>query len=634
MANLESDMILSVKDTTGCSERAAQTLLKLTGNNVDAAIEYYKSKKSSKRSSVLEMPGMPSRRPTRKASKPSDVSNGLDGLEARNFGSTPGSEARSSIETGREAFSPISPPPVPPKRPVFPLSSSIYQPPSTQNSFVPPQELPLPPVEPQNPLTTQPFQDLVPPYQPPPVRSPNLSQAPLPPQYASNPTTSGIPADTILGKQLQTLQPLTSLQTPSPSNLTNTSWIPITQLDQPTLVLRGDAKQATSTGSYVPGTQTLQPGVNAWTDTTAQKPVSASALNVWDSRMRTRSNSQSSEQPDVFSTPSDRSGKSSRSSTFDPVAEENTKVKEVRPPSYITIEEKNQVEQQEEVPVNGQVLDTIQHWNFQLPRLPAQLVTDLDYLDEEWEFDAYTFACSLQHQVPFDKLKVYLQRCARTLADPTKFQDINTCVGGFPLMFYAVETNNDWLIQELYHYGGDVNAVKEFTDIYSVPLIAFAIINRLNLDKSTTQVVETLLSLGATATVFPKAFYEPLCQDLPTTGPRDDKLIDLVDAAKAWCRPEETRRLLTKALDITLRYYLGKSLIIERPGKRARQVAKRRNGEALFGVPYMMIGQISGASMVTDRLISHLMYQDKKPTVLVFAGISSARISVISTDQL
>ena len=56
--------------------------------------------------------------------------------------------------------------------------------------------------------------------------------------------------------------------------------------------------------------------------------------------------------------------------------------------------------------------------------------------------------------------------------------------------------------------------------------------------------IATLLSLGTTAEVIPRAFYNPFNEDLPVGGPAKDNITDLHGPQKSWYELKETRKAL------------------------------------------------------------------------------------------
>lgn len=130
----------------------------------------------------------------------------------------------------------------------------------------------------------------------------------------------------------------------------------------------------------------------------------------------------------------------------------------------------------------------------------------------------------------------------------------------------------------------------------------------------TTPAVKTLLGLGASAKVFPKALYSPYNIDLPLGGPIDERLQDLDDSDKQWRKPMRAR--VAAALNLSQRYYLHISTKVTRPSNRDQHITRRRNASALLGIPYILIGQVL-AYMLEDKQNKH-----PKPLALAFAGPS------------
>lgn len=144
-------------------------------------------------------------------------------------------------------------------------------------------------------------------------------------------------------------------------------------------------------------------------------------------------------------------------------------------------------------------------WSF---RLPPQRFPQVGDPDAEWDFDIRLLTAMAQNGEKEKVIRDYLQRCSRTHGSVNVNQDIevfldNQPVGVFPAMFYAVETNNEKLVQLFTQYGGNVNCFATYKNCHRIPLLGFAIINALRLEQPTTAMIATLLSLGATAEVIP-----------------------------------------------------------------------------------------------------------------------------------
>lgn len=253
-------------------------------------------------------------------------------------------------------------------------------------------------------------------------------------------------------------------------------------------------------------------------------------------------------------------------------------------------------------------------WNFVLPVVPSPLPLTPGVGEGEDGFDLPDLVGAMQHGASQQMIQNYLEFYEKR----TVKRDINGTVEGFPAMFFAVATNNEWVIRTLIAYGGDVTAIHEASKL---PLLAFAIMHSETIQEDTTLIVATLLSLGASPQVIPAAFYTPYCRDLPENGPDDGSLEDINDENKKWCT-NAARAKLARTANLTQRYYLERAAKTKKPSIRHRQIALRRNAEALLGIPYFLIGQTTAANCLLQKLLSHIMVPSKRPLVLVFAGPS------------
>ncbi|OCK84463.1 P-loop containing nucleoside triphosphate hydrolase protein [Lepidopterella palustris CBS 459.81] len=268
----------------------------------------------------------------------------------------------------------------------------------------------------------------------------------------------------------------------------------------------------------------------------------------------------------------------------------------------------------EKQPEEAQEIQPLE-WDFVLPIIhaPPELTPGGSESSGTY-FSMRDLVGAMQHGASADKIRDYFGFYDRK----TVARYINQSIEGFPAMFYAVATNNDWIIRTWIGYGGDVDATYGPS---KVPLLAFAVINSDNIQNETTLTIATLLSFGAKSTVIPKKFYSPFCEDLPDEGPDEEDMEDLGDKNKRWCTPS-ARAKLARTLNLTQRYYLEKSIKTKKPSIRHRQVALRRQAEALLGIHYFLIGQTYAATSLMQKLLSFMMLPSKRPLVLVFAGPS------------
>lgn len=253
-------------------------------------------------------------------------------------------------------------------------------------------------------------------------------------------------------------------------------------------------------------------------------------------------------------------------------------------------------------------------WDFLLPRIPVSTSLTPGTGEFSDAFDLSNVVGALQLGANEQMIQSYLQYFDQS----TIQRQINDTVEGFPSMFYAVETNNDWIVRTWIAYGGDVNAIHDGS---RVPLLAFAIMHSETIQADTTHVVATLLSLGAFTYAIPTAFYTPYCRDLPDDGPDRESLGDLSADTRKWLT-KNARAKLARTANLTHRYNLERAAKTKKPSMRHKYVAKLRNAEPLLGLPYFLIGQSAAANRLLQKCLSYLAIPNKKPLVLTFAGPS------------
>ncbi|KAL6816078.1 P-loop containing nucleoside triphosphate hydrolase protein [Trichoderma camerunense] len=247
-------------------------------------------------------------------------------------------------------------------------------------------------------------------------------------------------------------------------------------------------------------------------------------------------------------------------------------------------------------------------WDFILPRLPR-----LDISTED-DFSPDCFAAAIQHGATAYRLQDYLRNYDSRLLE----QDINANVMGFPLIFYAVESNDENMVRLLLEFGASASAVYEASQ---VPLLAFAIMCGETLQLDTTNMVCVLLSKGASANSIPMDLFAPYLRDEATsTGQKGKSAIDATTET-AWCSPA-TKTRLARNINLTQRYFLEKSTKMKPPSAKKRQIARIKNCQGLLGVPYFLVGQTVATELLIQRLLTHLMMPTKQPLVLCFAGPS------------
>ncbi|OTA94945.1 hypothetical protein M434DRAFT_381613 [Hypoxylon sp. CO27-5] len=220
----------------------------------------------------------------------------------------------------------------------------------------------------------------------------------------------------------------------------------------------------------------------------------------------------------------------------------------------------------------------------------------------------------MQNGAPIDVIRTYLSYYDETSVKAY----INGIVEGFPSIFFAVETNNIALVRIWAMNGAEVNVVHESSH---TPLLAFAICLGEKIQQDTSHMVATLLSLGASPTSIPSDLYSTYMKGPATVGTKLEPVKSQTDIESTWCT-DDARKMISKAMNLTHRYYLYKAATTKRPSNRHKQVAKLRNAGPLLGIQYFLIGQTIASGRLLQKLLAYLMLPSKKPLVLVFAGPS------------
>ena len=252
-------------------------------------------------------------------------------------------------------------------------------------------------------------------------------------------------------------------------------------------------------------------------------------------------------------------------------------------------------------------------WDFLLPRLPPPAALIPGGQDGTAPFSLEDVASAMQNGWPISAVNDYASYYHPTVVA----QSLQGLIQGFPLIFYAIETNKADFVRFTVGNGGDPNAIHVAS---GMPALAFAVVNSDTLKRHTTDIVKVLLGIGAKHTCFPEAFYNPFCEDLPVDGPPLQDLPDLDDDDKTWCRPDRVRAKLARAINLSQRYYLDRAARSKPPTVRHRQVAARRGADNILGIQYFLIGQSTAAASLKTKLLTYMTLPSSRPLVLVFAG--------------
>ncbi|KAK7985548.1 hypothetical protein PG988_003170 [Apiospora saccharicola] len=259
-------------------------------------------------------------------------------------------------------------------------------------------------------------------------------------------------------------------------------------------------------------------------------------------------------------------------------------------------------------------------WKFELPRIAAPRPhLQNAKRDGSTRFSLTELIGAIQVGETVERIRNYLAFHYR--GDGSELRRlINGTIRDIPASFYVVERRCPELIRLWATHGGDINAACV---PLRVPLLGFAIAIGGSFQHDTRHVVVTLLSLGASADVIPRAFYDPLERDLPDGGPPEEELTDLTDANKRWCTRNALLRL-TRSLNFcfTTRYHLHLSSLLKGHTGAQRQVVQMRKSEDILGIHYFLIGQSTASTILIKTMLRYLAMPTKRPIVMMFAGPS------------
>lgn len=188
---------------------------------------------------------------------------------------------------------------------------------------------------------------------------------------------------------------------------------------------------------------------------------------------------------------------------------------------------------------------------------------------------------------------------------------------GFPSIFYAAATNNAAILRLWCECGAEVSAVHRAS---KTPLLAFVIAHGAISDSDTTEMVATLLSLGASPAVVPPDLYSAFYEDLDEQ--EDLKQVTETQPEAAWCSAA-SRKQLIRSLNIVQRYYLHRASKLKRPSGAFHLVAGQCRTPQILGMQHFLIGQSVATKMLLGYLTAYLTGDaPTSPLVLTFAGPS------------
>ena len=221
-------------------------------------------------------------------------------------------------------------------------------------------------------------------------------------------------------------------------------------------------------------------------------------------------------------------------------------------------------------------------------------------LDDDFGFSLRDLIGAIQGGETRHVIRVYLTHFSQILGPEALKKCMNSLLDGYPASFFVVATGDAEMVKLWACYSGNVNHIYR-----GVPVLGFAISLCQSFRKNWVLVVKTLLSLGWSENVIPRAFYAPLNRDLPDGGPSNDELTDLDEDTKAWC-VATIRRRIAQALNFsfTVRYDLCLASQNRPVSGANRMVAQVHKASELLGIRYFLVGQTPACRLLTEHFLT------------------------------
>ncbi|KAH6658119.1 P-loop containing nucleoside triphosphate hydrolase protein, partial [Truncatella angustata] len=260
--------------------------------------------------------------------------------------------------------------------------------------------------------------------------------------------------------------------------------------------------------------------------------------------------------------------------------------------------------------------------DFRLPVLQfddSGLESDVALSLESHIFSAKTLARALVNRCSTLKIKEYLQtvtpsRVSKTLEHLVKHHRVIT---------YAIDSDSVETVRLLLEYDVNVNAL----DFGHIPLLGFAIMRAVRTGYVNVEIIKMLLAQGANPKSVPKDMWQDFIKTPRATRP------DLLSTEHdSWCITQ-FRTILSKTLNLTVRYCLWQANRFHAPSRRLLQMAKGHKINPLLKLPFQIIGQELGTQLVMENLFGHIALNTTSPFVLAFAGLSGHGKTELATQM-
>ncbi|KAH8201321.1 hypothetical protein TruAng_004489 [Truncatella angustata] len=260
--------------------------------------------------------------------------------------------------------------------------------------------------------------------------------------------------------------------------------------------------------------------------------------------------------------------------------------------------------------------------DFRLPVLQFDhpgLESDVALNLESHIFSAKTLARALVNRCSTLKIKEYLQTVTPSRVGKT----LEHLVKHHRVINYAIDNDSVETVRLLLEYDVNVNAL----DFGHIPLLGFAIIRAVRTGYVNVEIIKMLLAQGANPKSVPKDMWQDFIKTPRATRP------DLLSTEHdSWCTTQ-FRTILSKTLNLTVRYCLWQANRFHVPSRRLLQMAKGHKINPLLKLPFQIIGQELGTQLVMENLFGHIALNTTSPFVLAFAGLSGHGKTELATQM-
>ena len=244
----------------------------------------------------------------------------------------------------------------------------------------------------------------------------------------------------------------------------------------------------------------------------------------------------------------------------------------------------------------------------------------LDHAKDHHSFSLHTLAWALQNGLSASCIERYVKNFDAAFVTRRLQETISLMMGktkiSVPILAFAVGRNVSALVRILC----DAGALPDSSIMpHGIPVLAYAIFSSEYEITDTTDIVITLLAMGASPHMVPRDMWKEPIQAPRTAEPED--MVFEQELNDRWCT-SELRQALARTLNLMQRYSLHKSLFLKRSTPRTLQAARDNDIVQLFETPYHIIGQQSATQVALRQINYHYGLGSSKPLVILLTGLS------------